>query len=123
VYLLTFLLVIYLHNVRLRSPDQQHGENHLIIYQIRYNTHVILFNIRLCSSTVLDTFVPRKCSTTVEDINAMCFTYTDNRLYFSIICFLNGNNAGANAYLTTTVACDAYSAVFGFDYPLIGTFC
>jgi len=97
-YLRTFLLVISLHNVRLRSPDQQHGENHLIIDQIRYNTHVILFTIRLYTSLL-------------EDINVCA----DNRIYFSIKCFLNGNNAGANAYLTTPVACVAYSAVSLFD--------
>ncbi len=104
-YLRTFLLVISLHNVRLRSPDQQHGENHLIIDQIRYNTHVILFNIRLCASLL-------------EDINVCA----DNRIYFSIKCFLNGNNAGANSNLTTPVAWAAYRAVFGFDSQPIGTF-
>jgi hypothetical protein len=106
VYLLTFLLVIYLHNVRLRSPDQQHGENHLIIDQKFGNTHVILFNIRLCTSLL-------------EDINVCA----DNRIYFSIKCFLNGNNAGAYSNLKTPVACDAYSAVSGFDSPPIGNFC
>ncbi len=39
------------------------------------------------------------------------------QIYFSIKCALNGNNAGANAYLTTPVACDAYSAVSLFDSP------
>jgi hypothetical protein len=77
VYLLTFLLVIYLHNVRLRSPDQQHGENHVIFDQIRYNAHVILFNIRLCSSTVLETLLFHG-NVLLEDSNALCFTNTDN---------------------------------------------
>ncbi len=45
----------------------------------------------------------------LEDSNALCFKNTDNRIYFSIKCFLNGNNV-------------AYSAVSGFDSQPIGTF-
>ncbi len=47
----------------------------------------------------------------LEDINAKY----RQRIYFSIKCFLNGNNAGANSNLTTPVAYAAYSAVSLFD--------
>ncbi len=37
------------------------------------------------------------------------------RIYFSIKCFLNDRNAGANSSVTTPVAYAAYSAVSLFD--------